>query len=419
MLWTIFRFELAYHLKRPVTYLYLLLTFLFGFFLMASDAIVVVGGVGLVRRNAPFALAQANSIGTAIGTVFTVALVGTSLLRDFRFRVHELLFTTHLSRAGYLVGRFLGAYAAMLVVFAGIPLGTLLGSLAPWVDPEVLLPFDPWSHIQPFLLLTATTLLVVSAIFFAVGALTRSLVAVYTQGIALLVAWSVTQSWLARLDRDALSNAFDVYGLASLELTTRYWTVAERNALLVPMEGFILANRVIWVAAAVVILLITTRLFRFEAGERRSKRPGRRRALLDRRRLGAVRRRGRRVPLLGTGRAPAPAGSAGSAVGAARQRVVASSAGRDQLELRVGGGGRHRIRLGHRRAVGHPRPVGVGVAGRIGRVVGRLRHCRVPARTSVRLDQLHGSPGVPTRRFRTDRAPPHRQSAGRVDDGRR
>jgi ABC-type transport system involved in multi-copper enzyme maturation permease subunit len=266
MFWPILKFEVIYHLKRPVTYLYFGIVFLSGFGLMASDAIVSVGGVGLVKRNSPYALAQAMMVITAIGTVFTTALVGTSLLRDFHVKVHELLFTTNMSRIGYLAGRFVGAYLMMIFVFSGVPLGTLLGTLAPWVDPEMFLPFSPWNHFQPFLLFTTTTLLVVSAVFFAVGALSRSLVAVYTQGIALLMAWSVTQNMIAGLDKDGLSNALDVFGLSTLELTTRYWTVAERNSLTIPLEGFVLVNRAIWISVAIVIAAITFRLFRFEAG---------------------------------------------------------------------------------------------------------------------------------------------------------
>ncbi|MDA0327987.1 MAG: M1 family aminopeptidase [Gemmatimonadetes bacterium] len=266
MFWPILRFEIVYHVRRPVTYLYFSLLFLFGFFLIASDAIVVVGGVGLVKRNSPYALAQAMIAVTAIGTVITTALVGTSLLRDFRYQVHELLFTTSMTRLGYLSGRFFGAFLVMVFVFSGIPFGSLLGTLAPWVDPQNLLPVNPWFHFQPFLLFSVTTLLVVSAIFFAVGALTRSLVAVYVQGIALLVAWSVTQTWLQGLDRDAVANAFDIFGISTLELTTRYWTVAERNSMTIPLEGFVLVNRSIWIAVGLLIAGVTFALFRFEAG---------------------------------------------------------------------------------------------------------------------------------------------------------
>jgi ABC-2 type transport system permease protein len=264
--WPLLRFELTYHLRRPVTWLYFTILFMFGFFLIASDAVVIVGAAGLVKRNSPYALAQALMVLTALGTVITTAIVGTSLLRDFRYKAHELLFTTHMTRLGYLAGRFLGGFVVMVIVYSAIPLGTLLGSLAPWVDPETIGPINPWFHFQPFLLFCLTTLFVVSAIFYAVGALTRSLVAVYTSGIALLAGWSIAGNWTQNLDRDAITNAVDIFGLMSLDLTTRYWTVAERNTRLIPLDGFLVTNRLIWLAVGAAIAGITFALFRFEVG---------------------------------------------------------------------------------------------------------------------------------------------------------
>jgi ABC-type transport system involved in multi-copper enzyme maturation permease subunit len=275
MFWPILRFEIAYHLKRAVTWFYFGVLFLFAFFLMASDAVVVLGAAGLVKRNAPYALAQAIVAVSTIGVVITTAIVGTSLLRDFRFKTHELLFTTHVTRLGYLAGRFLGGWVVMVIVFSAIPIGTLLGALAPWVDPETLGPVNPWFHFQPFLVFSLTTLFLVSAVFYAVGALTRSLVAVYTSGIALLAGYSIAGNLTASLDKDALSNAVDILGFASLELTTRYWTVAERNSQVIPLEGWILTNRLIWLGVGVLIAGLTMYFFRLEAGENKAtKRKG-------------------------------------------------------------------------------------------------------------------------------------------------
>ena len=267
MFWTVLTFEVKYHIKRPVTYLYFAVLFLMGFFLISSDVVQIVGGVALVKRNGPYALAQAVLVLTMLGVLFSVAIVGTSLLRDFRFRVHELLFTTHMSRLDYLGGRFVGSYLVMLLVFLAIPIGTLLGAMAPWIDPEFVLPPNPWWHLQPFLLFTVPTLLAVGAIFFALGALTRSLVVVYTSGFALIVAWNVAGVWTEGLENDVLSNVVDLFGMATLELTTRYWTIAERNSLTLPLDGWFLANRAVWLGIGLALLGITFAFFRFKAGD--------------------------------------------------------------------------------------------------------------------------------------------------------
>jgi ABC-type transport system involved in multi-copper enzyme maturation permease subunit len=136
----IFGFEVRYQLRRPATWLYFAILFLLAFGFLSSDAVEIGGGRGKVLKNAPWVLANATAILTAVGQVITSALVGTAILRDFQTRTHELLFTTAMTRVGYLAGRFAGAFVAMAVVYSAIPLGALVGSMMPWVDPEKLLP---------------------------------------------------------------------------------------------------------------------------------------------------------------------------------------------------------------------------------------------------------------------------------------
>ncbi|MGH7468122.1 MAG: ABC transporter permease/M1 family aminopeptidase [Longimicrobiales bacterium] len=267
MFWATLRFEVFYHLRRPVTYLYAVVLFLLAFAFISSEQIGPAGG--LLRRNSPFVLTQIVLVLTAVGQVITTAIVGGAVLRDYNYRTHELLFTTRISRWGYLGGRFFGAVTVMALVYAAIPLGAMLGTFMPWIDPDKMLPFQAWHYVQPFLLFGLTNVLFVSALFFAVGALTRNIFAIYTQGILLLVAWSVTQQWLNGLDNDTMANALDAFGLATLDLTTRYWTVVEKNAQLLSLNGVVLTNRLIWMGVSVLLLAATVVLFRFEAAPRR------------------------------------------------------------------------------------------------------------------------------------------------------
>jgi len=55
--------------------------------------------------------------------------------------------------------------------------------------------------------------LIVSALFFAVGALTRSLFAIYTQGIALVAGFAIARRILDALDQRTLSAMIDPFGV--------------------------------------------------------------------------------------------------------------------------------------------------------------------------------------------------------------
>jgi ABC-2 type transport system permease protein len=49
-----------------------------------------------------------------------------------------------------------------------------------------------------------------------------------------------------------------------LSVTTRYWTAADRNTLLPPLSGLLLANRLLWVGVGVALFALAWRIFRFE-----------------------------------------------------------------------------------------------------------------------------------------------------------
>src|SRR4030095_15820777 len=117
MFWTVFKFEVAYWFKRPLAMLFAALFFLMAFFATASDAFLGIG-TGQIHRNAPFVMATAMAILTAIGQVITTAIAGTAVLRDAQLGTEELLFTTRVSKSGYLLGRFVGAFAIMLVIYS-------------------------------------------------------------------------------------------------------------------------------------------------------------------------------------------------------------------------------------------------------------------------------------------------------------
>ena len=272
MFWPILKFELGYQLRRPSTWLYFAILFLLAFAFIASDVVEIGGGVGRVMKNAPYTIAQTMLILTAIGQVITSALVGTAVLRDFHMKSHELLFTTSISKFGYLAGRFCGALVVMTLVYTAIPLGTLLATFMPWVDHEKLAAFHAMWYVSPFFVLMLPNLVFICALFFAAGVITRNQFAIYTLGIFLLVADTVAGELRRNLDSNRVTALTDVFGLSTFELMTKYWTVIEKNTLTVPLAGYMLLNRAVWLGAAALLLAVTYAAFRFDAAPRALRR---------------------------------------------------------------------------------------------------------------------------------------------------
>ena len=260
----LFVFELRGHFRRPVTWLYVAILFALAFFAISTDAVLAVGGLGKVKRNSPYAIAQLFAILLAIGQVITGALVSSAILRDFEEGVHELVFTTRVTRVGYLAAKYLAAFLAMLLVFAAVPLGALAGSLSPWADKATLQPIVLWYYVQPWLVIGIPGVFFLSATLFAVGAITRSAFAGYVTGILLLVGLSVGQALTRTLDNDTVANLVDPFAIRTFNLVTRYWTPAEKNTLVIPWSGFLSANRLLWAGIGAVLLLVAFRLVRLE-----------------------------------------------------------------------------------------------------------------------------------------------------------
>ena len=262
MFWTVFTFELAYWFKRPLTLLFFALFFLMAFFSTASDSFLSIGGTGQIHRNAPFVLASAIGILTAIGQVITTAIAGTAVLRDSQLGTEELLFTTQLSKPGYLLGRFAGAFTIMAVIYAALPIGLLVGTLMPWVPADKLGPISLASAFQPFFVIALPNLLFVSALLFAIGALTRKLFAVYITGIVLLVVWQITQQVVGNLDKLSLAALIDPFAITTTNVAIRYWSVAEKNTRLIQLDGSMMQNRLLWIGIALALFALVASLFR-------------------------------------------------------------------------------------------------------------------------------------------------------------
>jgi hypothetical protein len=140
----------------------------------------------------------------------------------------------------------------------------MLGTVMPWVDVETVQAIQPWHYIQPYLVIGVPGVFFLSAMLFAVGSLTRSAFSVYVAGILLLVGYSIGGNLVRTLDRDMLANLIDPFAFQPLQLMTRYWTTAEKNASVIPLEGFLLANRALWAGMGAVLLGAAFRLVKLE-----------------------------------------------------------------------------------------------------------------------------------------------------------
>ncbi len=275
------RFELGYYLRRISTWVYFLIFFGIGLLMMLmaggmwESANVSFGGSGgNVKVDSPYVALQLTSAMTLFGVIVTAALLGNSVYRDYETVIHPLFFTSPITRFSYLGGRFTGALLVNALVMLSVPLGLLAGTVFPGTDRARFGAFEWAGYFQPYLVLVLPTLVLTGAIFFALAAFTRQMLPNYIGGVVLVFGYMIGGTLVRDLETERTAAYVDPFGGYALQLATKYWSPAQKNELLIPLEGVFLWNRLIWLAAGLAVLALVYTRFRFThvAAERPSRR---------------------------------------------------------------------------------------------------------------------------------------------------
>lgn len=265
------RFELRYRLGQPAVYIFSAIFALLMFGAMTSDAVVIGGGTGQTAINAPFVITRMLGVMSAVSAILVTAFVSTAVTRDFELGTDALFFTKPIAKLDLLAGRFLGAIVIAAIVMLAAALGQLVGTFMPWLDPERLVSFSVAPYLHALGIFVLPNLFIMGSLFFAIATLTRRVLPAYVGVVALFVIYAVAELFITDLDSDAVAALVDPFGMATLKISTRYWTLAERNTALVPLSGLLWLNRAVWLSLAGVCFVFTVRRFSFATRARKPK----------------------------------------------------------------------------------------------------------------------------------------------------
>ena len=237
-----------------------------------ATASVDFGTGGKILINSPYAL---NGIITYIcffGIVITAAIAGQATYQDIDNNSAVFFYTAPISKLDYLGGRFLGAIAVQVVIFASVGLGAWIGTITPWVDKTRIGPQMVGAYFQPYLINVWPNLLFLTAIFFALAALTRKMLPVYVAGVLVLIGYfTVVQAIGGGMATSMRAALGDPLGGAAINVVTRYWTPFQRNTQLIPLGGILLANRALWLAVGAIFWMVAYVKFAFAYPTERAK----------------------------------------------------------------------------------------------------------------------------------------------------
>ncbi|MBK7083971.1 MAG: ABC transporter permease [Flavobacteriales bacterium] len=263
MIARMFLFEVRYWLRQPMVYIFLFVNALLTFKATASDGVQIGGGVGNVVKNAPYVVYIFYGIMSFIALLMVTAFVNGTAIRDFTSNTAQIIFSTPVSKSGYLIGKFLGSTFVASIPLIGVSLGIVVGSWMPWVDPLRVGPNYLYPHVQGFLVMGLPNILFSAAIIFAVAVIQRSTMASFITAIVLFVGYSIASSSMEDMDNQTLAAMLDPFGTTAMSEATQYWTVDEKNLAALPVSGLVLWNRLLWIGVSALVFLFGYSRFSF------------------------------------------------------------------------------------------------------------------------------------------------------------
>jgi len=259
----IFRFELRNRFKQFLFYIFFIVLMLITFAAISSDSIQIGGGLGNDYKNSPYNITNILSVMSILGVFIITAFMAGSIIRDRDLNTSEIFYSKPISKFDYLFGRFSASFLISFLIFPGIVIGYIAATGMPYQNPERIGPFVFSHYLYPLFFFVFINVFFIGAISFSLATLTRSMLYTYIGIIVIFVAYGLSQSLMANMDNKAIASLIDPTGIVSFYTITRYWTLAEKNTMLVPMKGVLLFNRIIWAGIGFLLLFLTYSKFRF------------------------------------------------------------------------------------------------------------------------------------------------------------
>ncbi|MEO1263541.1 MAG: M1 family aminopeptidase [Bacteroidota bacterium] len=250
---TIYKYEIKHWLRQPSTYIFAILFFIVPFATMTGMAGESADGYGGRVLNSAFNVNRVATYFNIFLYFLLPAFVGVSIYRDFKSRVHSVLYSYPFSKNDYLLAKLSSGVTVVLMMSMLVMLGLFVGIKMPWVNPELIGDFGPMAFVQPFLLFMVPNVLVLGVIVFVAVTFTRNIYAGFAAIIVLVLLRAAFGRLLAGTDQLFLNALLEPLGTGGVQYFTRNWTVAEMNELLIPFKGAIIYNRLLWSGLAAIL----------------------------------------------------------------------------------------------------------------------------------------------------------------------
>jgi len=198
--------------------------------------------------------------------IFNAIIMGDPVIRDFRLGIDPLIFSKPVNRAEYLLGKFFGNFFVLVCCQAAFAL-TLLVLQAFRTSQMIVQPVRVFPYFKHFFFFVVISHLVLAAVYFTVGTLTRNTKLVYALAVCFYPLYISYQVFLLKGLTPRLGTLLDPLLLNSGPGGGGFGHSADfLNRFVVSYSADMIANRVLVILATAVCLAIL--YVRFTIAER-------------------------------------------------------------------------------------------------------------------------------------------------------
>ncbi|MCE7993484.1 MAG: hypothetical protein HEP71_15965 [Roseivirga sp.] len=262
---SIYTYEFKQWLKSPSPYIYFFVFFSITFVAFAGNAGFFdppTEGDKLQRLiNSPHEINFMMQYFNKFFLFLLPAIIGATLYKDYKYKVHSILYSFPVRKRDYLMGKFLSAFTLVVIISFSSGLAIFLAESLPGMDPKKLGDFNINGYLQTYLVFTIPNMLIYGAIVFSVVAWFRSIYTGFVTIVLLFFIQTITQN--AFDGNGALIALFDPFAQNTTQYITHLWTLEEQNTNMIPLMGPVLYNRLFWLTLSVITFTVTYRKFAF------------------------------------------------------------------------------------------------------------------------------------------------------------
>ncbi|XCF07279.1 M1 family aminopeptidase [Tamlana crocina] len=263
----IFQFQLRHSGNRYILSLTGAILLLVGWFCGYKFNLTAGEGIYL---NSPYTIGFMMALLSLSIIFLAISYAMEILLKEWDTKFDIMLFSYPVTLDTYLIGKFstftLKTFLSFFILIVGFVIGQNLRT-----GSEMQEGFNLWFYLYPFLIFGVLNCLFICSFLFMVAYTTRKKLLVVVGGLLLYVLYMVllvfsnspfmAGSTPQSIEIQQLSALLDPFGVSAYFFEARNMTVIAKNEILVPLSGFLAANRLIYLSLSVVFLIITRHFY--------------------------------------------------------------------------------------------------------------------------------------------------------------